>query len=69
MYSIIIGYDRIMVLQVVAVYREAVMNVLRENIDSRCIHQCHFLEALNVVSPKTSKDAVASYERYRKSRT
>lgn len=40
------------------------MNVLRENIKSRCIHWCHFFEALKVVKPKTNKDLLALYERY-----
>ena len=50
--------------QVVAVCQEAGMNVLRENIDARCMHQCHFLQALTVVKPKTNKDLLTLYERY-----
>jgi len=53
-----------MILQVVALCQEAGMNVLRENINSRCIHHCHFLQALKVVKPKTNKHLLALYERY-----
>ena len=58
------SYKLLMLLQVVALCQEAGMNVLRENIESRCMHQCHFLQALTVVKPKTNKDLLALYERY-----
>ena len=57
----------LLAVQVVAVCQEAGMNVLRENIDARCIHQCHFLQALTVVKPKTNADLLTLYERYNNS--
>lgn len=42
------------------------MNVLRENIESRCINKDHFLQAFKVVKPKTNKDLLTLYERYNK---